>query len=408
MHLHSPRRSAFSAARSLSRRSLLATTTLTMSSTQGSAMPPQKDVNVALIGSGRYAPTYVEILQLLPMPVSIKYIWSRKEESAKQLQQEAEYTEKSEVASGAEGWEAILKDPSVDAVLIVLPTSVAPEYALQAVEAGKAALSEKPIADSTSDARACMQRYAALPSPAPWLVGENWRFLPVFTDAGAVVGGQLGRVYKMDLVCDIPFTKNTTYFSSQWRRGELSGGFMVDTGVHQIATLRVLADAAGAGAPLRASATSSYDEARGLSDPDTLMGFVEWQSGLRTGVSITLAAAFPRWSLSAAGANGTVEVSRGAWNGKGDRMMHELCYRTDNPEELTCKQYEFNGMERELDTFLRVAASWRGGAEQDPTLAAEVAKGFPEEAFLDLAILEALIEASRKGTSVPVAQPPAA
>lgn len=69
---------------------------------------------------------------------------------------------------------------------------------------------------------------------------------------------------------------------------------MCAAGVHQIATLRVLADAAGAGAPLRASATSTYDAARGLSDPDTLVGFVEWESGLRTGISITLAAAFVR------------------------------------------------------------------------------------------------------------------
>ena len=64
--------------------------------------------------------------------------------------------------------------------------------------------------------------------------------------------------------------------------------------MHQIAMLRALADAARAGAPLRASATSSYDPSRGLSDPDTLLGHIEWESGLRTSISITLAAAFVR------------------------------------------------------------------------------------------------------------------
>ena len=84
------------------------------------------------------------------------------------------------------------------------------QFALQAVEAGKAALSEKPIADTVALAHDAIARYRALPAPPPWVVGENWRFLPVLTDAAAVVGGRMGRVYKVDLACDIPFTKNAT------------------------------------------------------------------------------------------------------------------------------------------------------------------------------------------------------
>eukprot|EP00892_Ulva_mutabilis_P008172 jgi/Ulvmu1/5727/UM240_0002.1 len=146
-------------------------------------------------------------------------------------------------------------------------------------------------------------------------------------------------------------------------------------GVHQIAVLRMLADAAGAGAPLRASATASYHAQRGLSNPDTLVGSVEWESGLRTGVSITLVAAYTRWSLSASGESGTVEVSRGAWNGRGENMRHELCYRTTAADEMVCRQYSIDSMERELEAFLRAAATWRSGAQHDPALAAEVAKG---------------------------------
>eukprot|EP00892_Ulva_mutabilis_P001281 jgi/Ulvmu1/11153/UM071_0037.1 len=372
------------------------------SSSSGS--PPQTGLSVALIGSGHYAPAYISALRQVPLPVRIKYVWSRADhDSAEGLRQQAAdlCTADAETATGPEGWETILADPEVAAVLVVLPTCVAPEYALQAVEAGKAALSEKPIADSMHSAHAYMQRYAALPSPAPWLVGENWRFLPVFADAAAVVGARLGRVSKMDLLCDIPLA-NSKYTTSKWRKA-LSGGFMLDSGVHQIAVLRMLADAAGAGAPLRASATASYHAQRGLSNPDTLVGSVEWESGLRTGVSITLVAAYTRWSLSASGESGTVEVSRGAWNGRGENMRHELCYRTTAADEMVCRQYSIDSMERELEAFLRAAATWRSGAQHDPALAAEVAKGSPGEALLDLAILEALIEASRTGVTVPVA-----
>ena len=64
--------------------------------------------------------------------------------------------------------------------------------------------------------------------------------------------------------------------------------------MHEVATLRVMAEAAGSGAPVRASASSSYNPAVGLSDPDTLVGFVEWKSGLGTSISITVAGAFVR------------------------------------------------------------------------------------------------------------------
>lgn len=65
-------------------------------------------------------------------------------------------------------------------------------------------------------------------------------------------------------------------------------------GVHEIAALRMVAEAAGGGAPLRAVATTSHDPDAGLTDPDTLMGLVEWQSGLCSSVCITLASAFVR------------------------------------------------------------------------------------------------------------------
>ena len=114
----------------------------------------------------------------------------------------------------------------------------------------------------------------------------------------------------------------------------------------------------------------------------------------------------PRWSLSAAGATGTLEISRGAWNGRGPSTQHELTYRTEEPEELQSREYEFDGMERELRAFVGAAAAWRSGGGGDEALAAEVAKGSPEEALLDLAILEAMIQSAKQGAVVEVAAVP--
>lgn len=62
MQLRNAKRPAFSAARGVSRRQFLATTAVTMRS-QEPARDAQTEIQVALIGSGRYAPTYIDTFQ---------------------------------------------------------------------------------------------------------------------------------------------------------------------------------------------------------------------------------------------------------------------------------------------------------------------------------------------------------
>ena len=88
-------------------------------------------------------------------------------------------------------------------------------------------------------------------------------------------------------------------------RGMRQGGLHVviamrGAGVHEAATLRAVAEAAGAGAPVRATARATHDADSGVTAPSTLVGFIEWESGLLTGLSVTLTAAFvrPRPTLS--------------------------------------------------------------------------------------------------------------
>ena len=85
------------------------------------------------------------------------------------------------------------------------------QMALQAVAAGKAALSEKPIATTADAAQAYISRYRAMPKPvAPWLIGENFRFQSVVAHAANIVSTRLGKVHKIEHVCDVAYPKKTT------------------------------------------------------------------------------------------------------------------------------------------------------------------------------------------------------
>ena len=73
---------------------------------------------------------------------------------------------------GYDGWDALLADPAVEAVIIATPPEPRFELARRALEAGKHLLLEKPIALHAD--QACeLQRLAALRGRGPALVGKT-------------------------------------------------------------------------------------------------------------------------------------------------------------------------------------------------------------------------------------------
>ncbi|MGH7443027.1 MAG: Gfo/Idh/MocA family protein, partial [bacterium] len=68
------------------------------------------------------------------------------------------------------GARALLALPEVEAVLISLPIQVQPRHVLQALAAGKAVLSEKPLAPSLAEGRRLLERARAYEARGPaWM-----------------------------------------------------------------------------------------------------------------------------------------------------------------------------------------------------------------------------------------------
>ena len=122
--------------------------------------------------------------------------------------------------------------PEVEAVVISLPIDLQPRYVLEALRAGKAVLSEKPVGPTVAAAKALLR--SAKRYDAPWMVGENFAFMPHAQRlAGWVKSGVVGDV-RLVQVTQITFTDTKSpYFHTPWRqKPKHVGGFVVDAGVH--------------------------------------------------------------------------------------------------------------------------------------------------------------------------------
>ena len=134
--------------------------------------------------------------------------------------------------------EELLRDPSVEAVLLSLPIHLNARWVRKALRAGKHVLCEKPVAASVDEARRLVRetrRYDRV-----YLVGENYFFTPHLEKARRwVKKGLLGDVRLVEVSQLTLTTPDNKYARTAWRkRPKHLGGFVADAGVHLANILR--------------------------------------------------------------------------------------------------------------------------------------------------------------------------
>ncbi len=136
--------------------------------------------------------------------------------------------------------EELLALPEVDAVMVSLPIDLQPEMVRRALAAGKPVMSEKPVAPNLVEGRKLVR--AAARSSTPWLVGENYAFMPAIARAQKwIEGGKLGQIHLLEARQVAWLDKANPYFKTSWRQEPRHiGGFITDAGVHLAHALRRL------------------------------------------------------------------------------------------------------------------------------------------------------------------------
>lgn len=134
----------------------------------------------------------------------------------------------------------LIASPDVEAVLISLPIDAQPELVKKALAAGKPVISEKPMAPSVKEGKKLVAATAR--ARAPWLVGENFAFMPAIARVQSwLEQGKLGEPRLVEVFQLTLMDAKNPYFHTAWRhQPKHVGGFVADGGVHMAHALRRL------------------------------------------------------------------------------------------------------------------------------------------------------------------------
>ena len=168
-------------------------------------------------------------------------------------------------------WEALARDPEVDAGIVATPNALHAPQSIALLEAGKHVMVEKPMAVSVAECDAMIE--ASRSSGASLMVAHCWRFrTEVVALRDRIASGELGEVVKTR-----GYGVHANWGPGGWftDRDLAGGGALVDMGVHAIDTARFLL---GDPEPRRVCATIGRRYGSYEVDDDAIL-LISWSQG---------------------------------------------------------------------------------------------------------------------------------
>lgn len=222
-------------------------------------------VRLASVGLGRWARVIARGAQRGDQ-VELVSCYSRDEERRKTFM--AEFG----IGRSAATYEELLADPEVEGVLITTPNDTHRDLIVQALEAGKAAYTDKPIAHTLEHGVAIVE--AAESTGLPFAVGHSARRLGGSREMKRwIADGRLGDVS----IAEANFSneRGLELTADHWRSfpDKTPGGVMIQLGVHHADNLQYLL---GPARSVSAHARKLYTAAH---VPDVVVSLVEFESG---------------------------------------------------------------------------------------------------------------------------------
>lgn len=189
------------------------------SASVGSVADSLAPVRIGILGASSFAPTTLINPARDNPEVVVAAVGARDEDSAKA------FAAKHGIAKAHGSYEALIADPDLDAIYVLVPTSMHGKWTRAALAAGKHVLCEKPFTANGTEAR----EIAELAAKSDRVVMEaiQFRHHPLTLRVEQIIAsGELGKLQLVDIsLCVMlrPFTANCYNYS-------LGGGAMMDAG----------------------------------------------------------------------------------------------------------------------------------------------------------------------------------
>lgn len=330
-------------------------------------------IRLGFIGAGIFAQdAHLPSLLNRQEQFTITAIYSRTAGSAEALAAAVAQQSNGQIDSSTIGiytdLDALLNEPTIEAVDVVLPIPVMTPVVAQALASGKHVFSEKPIAPTVDAARQLMAH--AQGNGQQWMVGENWRYESAFVEAAALLReGTIGDLKTCHVAFHLPMAEGSKYFGTTWRREDgFFGGMLMDGGVHHAALFRLLVGEIDSVSAQMANTSPHF------AVPETLSATLSFANGVVGSYFVTYGWGSP-WGgeLHVTGTKGSLRVQRGTI----------AVAKNGGMQEHTTPK--FDGVEEEFAAF---AAAIQHGTPHRNTAA---------EALQDVAVVEAMIRSAERG-----------
>jgi predicted dehydrogenase len=184
-------------------------------------------VRIGILGASSFAPTTLINPAKGNDEVVVAAVGARDMSSAQT------FADKYGIARAHGSYEALIADPDLDAVYVLLPTSFHGRWTRAALDAGKHVLCEKPFAANAAEAR----EIAELAAKSDRIVMEaiQFRYHPLTLRVEEIIAsGELGKLERVDLALCVLLPK----FSGNCYNYSFAGGAMMDAGSYVVNMLR--------------------------------------------------------------------------------------------------------------------------------------------------------------------------
>jgi myo-inositol 2-dehydrogenase / D-chiro-inositol 1-dehydrogenase len=220
------------------------------------------DIGVAVLGAGRMGQTHIRNLAAIPH-IHVAVVVDPSSEAA------AAGRELARASRASDDPVEAIHDADVDAVVIVTPTSTHASLIEEALRAGKAVWTEKPIALEIGDTERIVELWRDVGVPVQ--VGFQRRFDPGYVRAKQLIDrGDLGRVEQFRAYSRDTYPPSLEYLLD-------SGGSFLDMSVHDLDLARFLV---GEVEEVHAWASTLFDERFTEADDwDTSVMMLRFRSG---------------------------------------------------------------------------------------------------------------------------------